>query len=66
MSEEKSCLGCKERHIGCHSDCEHYKRRRERADEVLRRREAQMKAREDADSIAFNGLRRAMRRRRNT
>lgn len=66
MSKEKSCFGCKDRHVGCHSTCEHYKRRRERADEILKRREAHTKAREDTDSIAFSGMRRAMRRRRNT
>lgn len=63
MSEEKSCFGCKDRYVGCHSACEHYKRRREKADEILRKRDIELKARDDLDGFVCDGVARARKKR---
>lgn len=57
------CLGCKDRCVGCHADCDRYKEFREQMDAVLEAR-AQIKAQEAVFHDAVNKTCRRIRRTR--
>lgn len=55
MENQKGCKGCEERHVGCHSTCEIYKKNREKLD---KEKEARIQAQKANDVLDDYTIRR--------
>lgn len=55
------CLNCEERHIGCHSKCEKYKKFRQRIDNIKEAKIEEKKQNRSSVTLARN-LKRKMKR----
>lgn len=52
--DSKSCYGCEEREMGCHSWCERYKRRCEKNEAIKAKRRAESDYRSYASGVVVN------------
>lgn len=52
----KTCKGCEERHVGCHIDCEIYKKNREKLDKEKEARIQAQKANDVMDDYTIRRI----------
>lgn len=60
--ELKSCFGCTERHVGCHSKCERHREEKRRHEEERQKIRTAKKAETDARFVLKQSIYRAERR----